>query len=77
MTRCRSSERCVIKARQGVELVTSGDLRVLDDDGNEVPHDGETLGEIVRARQRGDGRAITTIPKATARCDARRLVSHR
>jgi fatty-acyl-CoA synthase len=30
-----------------VELVTSGDLRVLDDDGKEVPHDGATLGEIV------------------------------
>jgi len=39
-------ERCVIKARQGVELVTSGDLRVLDDALNEVPHDGQTLGEI-------------------------------
>ncbi|PYR67915.1 MAG: o-succinylbenzoate--CoA ligase [Acidobacteria bacterium] len=39
-------QRCVIKARQGVELVTSGDLRVLDDAGNEVPHDGQTLGEI-------------------------------
>ncbi len=39
-------ERCVIKARQGVELVTSGDLRVLDEDLNEVPHDGQTLGEI-------------------------------
>ncbi len=39
-------QRCVIKARQGVELVTSGDLRVLDDTGNEVAHDGQTLGEI-------------------------------
>jgi fatty-acyl-CoA synthase len=39
-------QRCVIKARQGVELVTSGDLRVLDEAGNEVPHDGQTLGEI-------------------------------
>jgi fatty-acyl-CoA synthase len=39
-------ERCVIKARQGVELVTSGELRVVDEQGNEVPHDGETLGEI-------------------------------
>jgi fatty-acyl-CoA synthase len=38
--------RCVIKARQGVELVTSGDLRVLDENGDEVPHDGKTLGEI-------------------------------
>jgi len=39
-------QRCVIKARQGVELVTSGDLRVLDEGGIEVPHDGNTLGEI-------------------------------
>lgn len=39
-------DRCVIKARQGVELVTSGDLRVMDSQGAEVPHDGETLGEI-------------------------------
>jgi acyl-CoA synthetase (AMP-forming)/AMP-acid ligase II len=35
-----------IKARQGVELVSSGELRVVDEDGNEVQHDGETLGEI-------------------------------
>ncbi len=39
-------ERAKIKARQGVELVSSGELRVVDEDGNEVPHDGETLGEI-------------------------------
>jgi len=39
-------QRCIIKARQGVELVTSGDLRVLDDNLNEVAHDGQTLGEI-------------------------------
>src|SRR5258708_3100808 len=39
-------DRCVIKARQGVELVTSGELRVVDEQGREVPHDGETLGEI-------------------------------
>ena len=40
-------DRAIIKARTGVELVTSGELIVMDDDGNEVPHDGETLGEIV------------------------------
>ncbi|HLW54654.1 MAG TPA: long-chain-fatty-acid--CoA ligase [Candidatus Angelobacter sp.] len=39
-------ERCVVKARQGVELITSGDLRVFSEDGREVPHDGATLGEI-------------------------------
>ena len=39
-------ELAVIKARQGVELVSSGELRIVDEEGNEVPHDGETLGEI-------------------------------
>jgi fatty-acyl-CoA synthase len=39
--------RSAIKARQGVELLTSGELRVVDDAGQEVPHDGQTLGEIV------------------------------
>ena len=39
-------ERAQIKARQGVELVSSGELKVVDDDGIEVPHDGQTLGEI-------------------------------
>ncbi len=41
------AERAVIKARQGVELITSGELRVVDDDGCDVPHDGATVGEIV------------------------------
>ena len=40
------ADRATIKARQGVELLTSGELRVVGEDGNEVPHDGETLGEI-------------------------------
>jgi fatty-acyl-CoA synthase len=40
-------ERARIKARQGVELITSGELRVVDEDGNEVAWDGETVGEIV------------------------------
>src|SRR5258707_4935737 len=42
-----TSARCAIKASQGVELLTSGKLKVADDEGNEVPHDGETLGEIM------------------------------
>jgi fatty-acyl-CoA synthase len=41
------AERAVIKARQGVELITSGDLRVVDDEGRDVPRDGATVGEIV------------------------------
>ena len=41
------AERAVIKARTGVELLTSGELRVVDPEGSEVPADGETVGEIV------------------------------
>ena len=40
-------ERATIKARQGVELMCSGELKVVDEQGDEVPHDGQTLGEIV------------------------------
>ncbi len=40
-------ERATIKARQGVELVTSGELRVVDDTMADVPRDGATIGEIV------------------------------
>jgi fatty-acyl-CoA synthase len=40
-------ERATLKARQGVELITSGELLVVDEEGREVPHDGETIGEIV------------------------------
>ena len=40
-------DRAVMKSRQGVELITSGELTVVDDAGREVPWDGETLGEIV------------------------------
>jgi fatty-acyl-CoA synthase len=41
------AERAVIKARQGVELITSGETTVIDEEGVEVPRDGETVGEIV------------------------------
>ena len=42
-----TGERAIIKARQGVELITSGETTVFDDEGREVPHDGTTVGEIV------------------------------
>src|SRR5213076_2754909 len=41
------AERAIIKARQGVELITSGETTVVDENGTEVPRDGETVGEIV------------------------------
>ncbi len=43
----KPADRAEVKARQGVELLTSGELRVTGDDGQEVPADGQTLGEIV------------------------------
>jgi fatty-acyl-CoA synthase len=39
--------RATLKARQGVELITSGELRVVDEQDNDVPCDGQALGEIV------------------------------
>ncbi|MGW8530000.1 MULTISPECIES: long-chain-fatty-acid--CoA ligase [Nocardiopsidaceae] len=39
-------DRAAVKARQGVELLTSGELRVVDTAGREVPWDGTTVGEI-------------------------------
>jgi len=42
-----SEDLARIKARQGVELITSGEMRVVDAGGKEVPHDGETMGEVI------------------------------
>ena len=58
-------QRATIKARQGVELVTSGELQVIDADGREVPHDGQTLGEIV-ARGNVIMKGYFEDPEATA-----------
>jgi len=41
------AERASVKARQGVELISSGELRVVRVDGTEVPCDGQAMGEIV------------------------------
>jgi fatty-acyl-CoA synthase len=42
-----SADRATLKARQGVELITSGELRVVDENMQDVPPDATTLGEIV------------------------------
>ena len=60
-------DRARIKARQGVELITSGELRVVDDQGREVPADGKTPGEII-ARGNVIMQGYYNDPEATEKC---------
>ena len=60
-------DRARIKARQGIELITSGELRVVDDQGRDVPADGQTPGEIV-ARGNVVMAGYYNDPEATERC---------
>ncbi|MBI3853653.1 MAG: long-chain-fatty-acid--CoA ligase [Verrucomicrobia bacterium] len=46
-SRLDAREAARLKARQGVECLAAGEVRVVDDAGHEVPHDGRTMGEIV------------------------------
>ena len=41
------ADQAELKARQGVRFTMTQSVDVIDPDGNPVPHDGETMGEIV------------------------------
>lgn len=40
-------EKAKIKSRQGVPFINAGFMRVVDDEMNDIPMDGQTLGEVV------------------------------
>jgi fatty-acyl-CoA synthase len=45
--RLSGAERSTLKSRQGVEWLMTGQTLVVDEHDREVPHDGQTMGEIV------------------------------
>jgi fatty-acyl-CoA synthase len=70
------AERVIVKARQGVELVSSGEIRVLDTSGQEVPSDGQTLGEIC-VRGNVVMKGYFHERRRNEKSDRRRMVSYR
>ena len=70
------ADRAVIKARQGVELLTSGELRVVDDEGHRGARGRDHARRDHRARERRDG-GLLQRPGGDEEGDGRRLVPHR
>ena len=58
-------ERARLKARQGVPYIHAAEMRVVDKDMNDIPADGETMGEVV---MRGNNvmKGYFNDPEATA-----------
>ncbi len=42
-----NEQRLALKMRQGVPDITAGHIRIVDSNGNDVPWDGNTIGEII------------------------------
>ncbi|MGH2558149.1 MAG: long-chain-fatty-acid--CoA ligase [Thermomicrobiales bacterium] len=60
-----TEERARVKARQGVGYLIADDARVVNDDMNDVPRDGETLGEVIM-RGNNTMKGYYNDPEATA-----------
>ncbi len=59
-------ERARLKARQGVGYLVADDARVVDEQMNDVPADGETLGEVIM-RGNNTMKGYYNDPTATAK----------